>query len=360
MARGDRTREAAKVLHNHIMTRQNTFTIPMIRVTPNQVIDELYTLDPRILVLLDSWASKSSDTETEWTITYDEDVPDVASVLWQASGLSRDKWISLLKSYPEKLCVLTCDYQKTINALEELINNPPEELDALDDVKWSYSDYSEHLENAYGCVFTFTYYKSIHSVEHLLGDTERETDRVVRLLALQAVEPAISAFVLMSYLAQTVEYDQDHSASASDCLRESLPCATAYGALCEKKAICYGVADAYCQLLRRVNISADIVKGKILAYPNLDYCWNMVKIDGESYHVDPTIAIQGGSVVYIGAFLLQDTMMLRSYAWNRALYSASDFSLNYDIVIRRILQNKESLLARGVPRQYLLPAYSVT
>lgn len=55
-----------------------------------------------------------------------------------------------------------------------------------------------------------------------------------------------------------------------------------YGALVEKKALCEGFAKAYSYLCNIAGIENMIVTG----YTDVDHMWNMVKLDGNWYHVD--------------------------------------------------------------------------
>lgn len=57
-----------------------------------------------------------------------------------------------------------------------------------------------------------------------------------------------------------------------------------YGALVDGKAVCEGYAKAFAYLCDRVGIENLIVTGKTDA----NHMWNMVKIDGEWYHIDVT------------------------------------------------------------------------
>lgn len=58
---------------------------------------------------------------------------------------------------------------------------------------------------------------------------------------------------------------------------------TAYGALGQQSAVCQGYAMAYMYLLDRVGIESDYCSSDAL-----NHAWNIVYIDGKSYHVDVT------------------------------------------------------------------------
>ena len=58
---------------------------------------------------------------------------------------------------------------------------------------------------------------------------------------------------------------------------------TAYGALVARSAVCAGYSRAYCHLLKLAGIRSDFVRAGALGH-----AWNLVDIDGKSYHVDCT------------------------------------------------------------------------
>lgn len=59
----------------------------------------------------------------------------------------------------------------------------------------------------------------------------------------------------------------------------------AYGCLIDGKAICGGIAEAYMLLLTRVGVECRVIFGN--AY-GMGHAWNVVKINGQWYHVDVT------------------------------------------------------------------------
>lgn len=62
---------------------------------------------------------------------------------------------------------------------------------------------------------------------------------------------------------------------------------TAYGALVEGKAVCEGYAKAMQLLLYKASIPATLVTG-VAKESNEAHMWNLVTINGENYHLDPT------------------------------------------------------------------------
>ncbi|WP_408071554.1 leucine-rich repeat protein [Butyrivibrio sp. JL13D10] len=74
-------------------------------------------------------------------------------------------------------------------------------------------------------------------------------------------------------------------------------CHTAYGALCQKKAVCDGYSMGYALILKELGISARVVTGYVYL-ANGDkggHAWNMVEIDGSWYEEDTTWADTKGT-----------------------------------------------------------------
>lgn len=75
----------------------------------------------------------------------------------------------------------------------------------------------------------------------------------------------------------------------------------AYGALIEGKGVCEGYAEAFQYLLQRAGIQSFIAIGSSVNPETGErepHEWNIVRIDGEYYHVDPTWDDQGESIFH--------------------------------------------------------------
>ena len=66
---------------------------------------------------------------------------------------------------------------------------------------------------------------------------------------------------------------------------------SAYSALSYGYAGSEGIALAYTELCRQLGIDCTVVYGQL---DWADHCWNVIKLDGDYYHVDVTACIDGG------------------------------------------------------------------
>jgi hypothetical protein len=97
---------------------------------------------------------------------------------------------------------------------------------------------------------------------------------------------------------------------------------TAYGTLINGKAVCQGYADTMKLLLNLAGIEAHVVVG----YAKQPHAWNLVKIDGEYYHLDATwddpVPDEGNNVRY-SYFNVSDEEISKDHEWNRKNYVTS-------------------------------------
>lgn len=89
---------------------------------------------------------------------------------------------------------------------------------------------------------------------------------------------------------------------------------TAYAALVNRKANSEGLAFAYAELCRQLKLDCSIVYGQLFWQ---DHCWNIVKIDGNCYHVDASGCISSGMD---GSFMVNDENFWGDYRWDVASY----------------------------------------
>lgn len=89
---------------------------------------------------------------------------------------------------------------------------------------------------------------------------------------------------LHDQLAEYCTYDKQAAKADAE---EDPAAYTAYGALLEYAAVCEGYAKAMQLLLQNANIPCTLVTG-ISGEDNEPHMWNLVKINGKTYHLDPT------------------------------------------------------------------------
>lgn len=130
--------------------------------------------------------------------------------------------------------------------------------------------------------------------------------------------------------AQTRRLDEPHRALAAceylvaNCHYDARGYDSAYSALSYGYAGSEGIALAYTELCRQLGIDCTVVYGQ---FDWADHCWNVIKLDGDYYHVDVTACIDGGIEA---GFLKNDEAMWGSYRWNASDLKPCNGSLSYN------------------------------
>lgn len=139
---------------------------------------------------------------------------------------------------------------------------------------------------------------------------------------LRQVDPAWSDFekvvFINDYLTVNCEYDNAYEEYDS------------YGAIVKRRAVCEGYAKAFMDLMGRLSVPCKVVESDWLFH-----AWNIVKVDGNWYHVDvtwndPVPDTKGNARHY---YLLKSTLFFQDE--NRGGHDASDYKIRsgeYDTV----------------------------
>jgi len=98
---------------------------------------------------------------------------------------------------------------------------------------------------------------------------------------------------------------------------------TAYSALVQRQANSEGLAFAYVELCRQLNVDCRIVYGQ---HDWQDHCWNIVRVDGNYYHVDISSGIKEATLYN---FLESDEDFWGLYRWDVSSYPKCTESLDY-------------------------------
>ena len=125
--------------------------------------------------------------------------------------------------------------------------------------------------------------------------------------------PTMDEYAIEQYLHDQVAGRCTYDTIAAETNSAVVPDAyTAYGALVKGKAVCEGYAKALQLLLDRQSIPVTLVTG-VARESGESHMWNMVTINGENYHVDPTWNDSGDRLQHT-YFNLTTDMVLASCA----------------------------------------------
>ena len=133
---------------------------------------------------------------------------------------------------------------------------------------------------------------------------------VVSNLDAAEMDPLHAAFAACRYLTDNCVLDESAQGSC-------------YDALIRFETNSEGLALAYVEMCHQLALECRIVYGQ---YDGSDHCWNIVKLDGDWYHVDVSRCYDGE---FGKGFLLNDEQMWNDYRWIISSYPACAGELSY-------------------------------
>jgi transglutaminase/protease-like cytokinesis protein 3 len=153
-----------------------------------------------------------------------------------------------------------------------------------------------------------------------------EVDRIIKENIRKGMSDLEKVKSIHDYLVLSVAYDYDNflKNNVSDDSYE------AYGALINKIAVCDGYTKSMALILNKVGVQTLQVSG---SGNGGNHSWNMVKIDGQYYHVDSTwddpVPNKPGSVQY-NYFLKNSKQLKVDHRWDETAYPvATSSKYNY-------------------------------
>jgi hypothetical protein len=174
----------------------------------------------------------------------------------------------------------------------------------------------------------------------------------VKEIAEDLIIPGMSDYdkekALHDYIINNAEYDYDNF------LKGTIPASsyTAYGVLILGRGVCQGYAEAMHLLCREAGLESLIVKGSSIYKGKwYDHAWNMLKLEGQYYHVDvcwdDVIATEGHGIRSYSYFNLNDQDMSQDHSWNRQQYPVCNAgSYNYYFYNNLLVQDYQAFKTR--------------
>lgn len=181
--------------------------------------------------------------------------------------------------------------------------------------------------------FQFKYPES----RQALKKKDKEVREKVKEIVAEVTTPDMKDYekekALHDYLVKNCRYDE--RLYTNNMPEESY---TAYSALINGVAVCQGYAIAMNLLLEEAGIESMIITGYGWNEENKSYIshgWNLVKIQGEYYHLDPTwndpIMEENSEVVSYSYFNITDDQIQKNHSWEKGKYpqcNTYDYTFN--------------------------------
>lgn len=164
---------------------------------------------------------------------------------------------------------------------------------------------------------TFSYNKlsaEIHVKQSYLTNAQQEQIVDERVKTLTSSWQGLSNFAKVravnDYIVRQTAYTKQSATSEY----------SAYSVLVEGKGVCQGYALLALKMLRELGVETKYIVGYV---GDVGHAWNLVKLDGQWYHVDTTwndpVPDRGQAVSY-KYLLVDDTTIARDHSWVKADY----------------------------------------
>lgn len=320
--------------------------------------------EPRLLAYLSGYEANylkkglvQLSYDYDVTIEYREPAPSsIDDVV-----LDRGSWDAasiLTKGAPREFTLVTSDAARVSEKLTDLLDSLLSSYEGIHG--WEANAHSfEKLSPDTVCVISYGYILPQQQLRQLQGKAAFAAKNIwKRILGKSRVPQFVKPFLALSYLTQECCYDQrafdevesDPAAVPSDPIPH-----LAYGPLVENRGICGGLAWAFQTLMEEANIECLCVSGFLKEDLKTSHMWNLVKIDGQYYHVDPTWGIRDSGVP-VSALMQPDSMMTSTHLWKTEQYPAArGMRFDYDYIEDFLAENGNEFLDDGANETYFFP-----
>lgn len=320
--------------------------------------------DRRLLAFLSSYGASYMKKgliqvayDYDVTIEYREQTPSsiddviIDDSAWDASDLIK-------KGAPQELTLVTSDYNRV---MEQLSNTMDILLSSYEGVHGFNTDsiVFDDLSTDTACTITYDYILPRQQLRQLQGKSAFAAKNVWKsILGKSKVPQFAKPFLAFSYLTQECCFDQrafDELDSDGSALPTDPVPHLAYGPLIERRGISGGFAWAFKALMDEANIECRCIAGFLREAPKTYHMWNLVKIDGQYYHVDPTWGIKENGVC-ISTLMQPDSMMRGTHLWDEEKYpAAKGLRFDYDYIEDFLAENGNEFLDDGANETYFFP-----
>lgn len=291
------------------------------------------------------------------TITYQDDSPDQLDDVvldqgdWDASEL-------LEKGNPKSIKMVTEDPDAIGKKLNEIIKKMLSLYEGIHG--WNASSYSfDKISELSVCTIGYDYLVPMQQLRSFQGKAIFSAKMIWKKILGRAKVPAfVKPFLAYSYITQECCYDQraydEIEGNPNKLPTDPIP-SLSYGPLVEGRGICSGLAWAFKLLMDEANIECSCIVGYLKEKQDVGHIWNLVKLDGQYYHVDTTWGIQQQGV-YISGLMQPDNLMRASHLWEEENYpKARGMRFDYDYIEDFLVENGNEYLDDGANEKYFFP-----
>lgn len=264
----------------------------------------------------------------------------------------------LVNGAPKEATVVTDDTERISKKMDNALYLLLSKYEGIHGWETS-TAFFKKLSSDASCRISYSYVLPLQQLRQYQGKARLAAKNIWREILGDANVPQfVKPFLALSYLTQECGYDQNAfdevEFDATALPKDPVP-HLAYGPLVEKRGICSGLAWAFKVLMDEANVECRCISGYLKEDMKTGHLWNLVKIDGQFYHVDPTWGIKDEGV-FVSCLMQPDAMMKSTHLWETRQYpSARGMRFDYDYIEEYLFQNGADLVADGANERYLFP-----
>ena len=170
---------------------------------------------------------------------------------------------------------------------------------------------------------TYTYYMNYYTTAEQEKQLTSAVTSALASLNLNGKTEAEKVVAIHNYICDHVDYDYDGLSDSSNTVKY-----TAYGALCNGKAVCNGYAVLFYRMCKEAGLSVRIISGT--ANGGL-HAWNIVKVGDVYYAVDSTW--DGQDAQTLNQYLLKSEKDFSADHTRSAEYTTEEFNDTYPMAL---------------------------
>lgn len=199
-------------------------------------------------------------------------------------------------------------------------------------------------------IYQFIYRLGTYKLNSMDREINEKIDEIIPKLFLPEMSKELKAYIAHNYLAGTITYYNNDDANVVE--RSYIQ--TAYGALINKKCVCQGFAEAYKRILDRLDITCEVLSGKMKGEYAF-HAWNIVSFDEKKYYqVDVTWDVANYGVISHKYFCKSDKYISQTRYWTRKYnWVCSDETDIKAIAQEEIRRNRSKYIAKGLLMEYI-------
>lgn len=291
------------------------------------------------------------------TITYQDKCPDSLNDIVVDSG-DWDASTILEKGSPKQIQLVTANPSVIGTKLSEQMGKLLSSYEGINGWSTQTSSFNKISEMTL-CNIGYNYMVPLPELRRLQGKAIFSAKTIwKKILGRAKVPQFVKPFLALSYLTQECCYDQrafdEVESNPEKSPSDPIP-HLAYGPLVELRGICSGLAWAFKILMDEAKVECTCISGFLKEDLKTGHMWNLVKLDGQYYHVDPTWGIKDDGV-FISGLLQPDSMMKTTHVWKTSDYpQARGMRFDYDYIEDFLAENGNDYLDDGANEKYFFP-----